>query len=136
MRRRRFRQVGTARRRPRRSSAVSRVLIAEDSDDYREVLQRLFELEGYEVIAAEDGAAALKHLRAGAAPALVITDLMMPNVNGAELVSIMRVEFPRIPFLMLTGDAARAPAGVPVLPKPIDIGALLATVRQFVAAQR
>jgi CheY-like chemotaxis protein len=115
---------------------VSRVLIAEDSDDYREVLQRLFELEGYDVIAAEDGAAALKHLRAGAAPALVITDLMMPNVNGAELVSIMRVEFPRIPFLMLTGDAARAPAGVPVLPKPIDIGALLATVRQFVAAQR
>lgn len=79
------------------------VLIVEDDDDQRIVLKSLFRTEGYEVLLAEHGVQALETLT-GTSVDLVVCDLMMPKMNGAELVKNMRnsVALKNIPVLMLT----------------------------------
>ena len=79
------------------------VLIVEDDDDQRIVLKSLFRTEGYEVVLAEHGEQALQVL-VDTAVDIIVCDLMMPKMNGAELVKNMRnsVSLKTIPVLMLT----------------------------------
>ncbi len=60
------------------------VLIVEDDIDLREALCELLDAEGVDVIRADDGEEALKLLREGLRPAVVLLDLMMPKMNGIE----------------------------------------------------
>ena len=65
------------------------VLIAEDNADTRALAQWLVESEGFRVIAAEDGAAALELLQ-HKQPDVIVTDIMMPKVDGLELIRRVR----------------------------------------------
>ena len=82
-----------------------RVLLAEDDRAVRESLARAMTLEGYEVSAVNDGAAALQHLREDSVdgpPDIIILDVSMPAVDGLTVCRVLRSEGVRIPILMLT----------------------------------
>nr|WP_315848530.1 EAL domain-containing protein [uncultured Rhodoferax sp.] len=86
-----------------------RILIAEDEPSLRENLQWMLELEGYEVMAACDGADAYAQAQA-LRPDLVLTDVMMPTLDGYGLVRALREDArtATVPIIMLTAKADRA----------------------------
>jgi signal transduction histidine kinase/CheY-like chemotaxis protein len=98
----------------------ARVLVVEDVDDVREVTRDLLLAERCEVFVARDGWEALAVV-ARERPAVVLTDLRMPRMDGHTLIDRLRREFPEIRLVAMTGYAEAAPVpGVPVLHKPFD----------------
>jgi PAS domain S-box-containing protein len=121
--------------RSREYLAGSRILVADDNSDMREYIRRL--LAGYDVEVAEDGAAALRLARAHR-PDLVITDIMMPGIDGLALMRALRADpaSSHVPVILLSaraGEEARIEgleAGADeYLVKPFSARELLASVR-------
>jgi len=120
-----------------------RVLLADDNADMREYLRRLLE-PGYQVVTATDGQAALEAVTARP-PDLVISDVMMPRLDGLGLVSALRAD-PRtagVPVLLLSARAGQEAAieGLDAgaddyLVKPFSAAELLARVRTSVQLSR
>jgi CheY-like chemotaxis protein len=98
---------------------VSRILVVDDEPDQRFLLRRIFERAGHEVSDATDGAAGLRAVRESP-PDLVVTDMMMPVMGGAELIRCLRGDpaTAHIPILAASGDTHLAGAADAVLPKP------------------
>ena len=119
-----------------------RVLLAEDDRAVRESLARAMTLEGYEVSAVNDGAAALQHLREDSVdtpPDIIILDVSMPAVDGLTVCRVLRSEGVRIPILMLTArtEPSDRIAGLDAgaddyVLKPFDLGELFARLRALV----
>ncbi len=105
---------------------MARILVVDDEPDERFLLRRVFERAGHEVRDAGDGAAALRAVRESA-PDLVVTDVMMPVMDGVELIERLRGEAAttRIPILAASGDTHLAGAADAVLTKPYDWRRLL-----------
>ena len=80
-----------------------RVLIVDDEPSIRFVLKAVFEQEDYTVDVAEDGFAALRKIQSQM-PDLAISDLRMPNMNGFELLSVLRTRFPNLPTIAISGE--------------------------------
>src|SRR5262245_1939555 len=101
----------------------------------RESLCEVLRLTGHRVCMFEDGDKALRRMLVEA-PNLLITDLEMPNMSGAELVARVRAEasLMRLPVLMLSGSLDAAPGPTSRMRKPFNISALLATVDNLLAA--
>ena len=104
-----------------------RILVVDDEPDLRYLLRSFFERAGHEVREAGDGAAALEAVRRSP-PDLVVTDMMMPVMGGAELIRRLRADpvTARIPILAVTGDAHLASGADTVLVKPCQRARLLA----------
>jgi len=100
---------------------VFRILVVDDEPDQRFLLRRIFERAGHEVTEAGDGAAALRMARESVAD-LVVTDMMMPIMDGAELIRCLRggPATAHIPILAATGDAHLAGGADAVVAKPYD----------------
>jgi CheY-like chemotaxis protein len=98
---------------------VARILVVDDEPDLRFILRRVFEREGHEVIEAGDGAAALRSIR-HAPPDLIVTDMMMPVMDGVELIQRLRGEpsTAATPILAVSGDPQVAGAADAVIAKP------------------
>ena len=81
-----------------------RILVVEDDPSVRGLLQTLLSAEGYEVATASDGLAGLVKVTA-APPALVLLDLMMPDLGGVRVLEEMRddPELADIPVIVVTG---------------------------------
>ena len=111
--------------------AMKGVLIVDDEEDLRESLREFLEHEGCAVSTAADGAEALRHMDDGL-PGVVILDLLMPVMSGNELYARMQSDqrLCGVPVVISTSDPSRAPTGVPVLKKPINLNRLLATIKQ------
>jgi CheY-like chemotaxis protein len=107
-----------------------KVMIVDDETDIRESLKELFEDEGYEVVTAANGAEALDQLAKGEPPCAMVLDLIMPVMGGVELYGKLRADpkLAQIPVIISTSDPSRAPSGVLIMKKPIDLGRLLDTV--------
>jgi CheY-like chemotaxis protein len=107
------------------------VLVVDDDADIRETLREAVEMVGCTALLATDGRDALRVLGEHR-PCLVILDLLMPVMTGQELLEEMRLvpDLAQLPVLISTSAPRRAPAGVPVLPKPIDLRAFWAWIRQ------
>jgi two-component system, OmpR family, response regulator MprA len=112
-----------------------KLLVAEDDRGVRASLERALTLEGYDVVTAKNGAEALSALANDTADALLL-DVTMPVVDGLTVCRVLRGEGNRIPILMLTarGDTGDRIAGLDAgaddyLPKPFDLGELLARIR-------
>ena len=112
-----------------------RVLIAEDDRSVRESLARAMRLEGYEVVTANDGAAALESIRA-APPDIAVLDVSMPAVDGLTVCRVLRSEGSVLPILMLTArtEPSDRIAGLDAgaddyVTKPFDLGELFARLR-------
>jgi len=110
---------------------VKRLLIVEDERDLLESLREFFEDAGFSVQAADNGAEALGLLQQGELPCVVLLDLAMPLLDGNELYARMRKE-PRlagIPVIVSTSDPSRAPSGVLIMKKPVNLRSLLGAVQ-------
>jgi two-component system chemotaxis response regulator CheY len=85
------------------------ILIVDDSESIREVVNFTLENEGYKVLVAVDGKDALKFLD-GSPVDLIITDLHMPEMDGIELIKHVRKMpiYQRIPILFLTTESQTA----------------------------
>jgi CheY-like chemotaxis protein len=113
------------------------VLVVEDDSDIRDIVQDLLESEGYDVIPASHGRQALEFLtevKESARPALVILDMMMPLVDGRQVLETMRRD-PRlasIPVLVISAVIREKPEGATAfLRKPVSLDKLFETVRAF-----
>jgi len=116
------------------------VLVVEDDEHISQVLRFMLERQGYQVVHLADGRAAASHVESSAAaPALVLLDVMLPYVDGFELVRQIRERdgWSRVPVLMLTAkntesDTVRAlDAGADdFIVKPFQPNELLARVRR------
>ena len=118
------------------------ILVIEDDPDLRDLLGLLLESEGYQVLAARDGPAALKLLQDGdAAPYLLLADFNLPGgLNGLQTVSRIRQGAARsVPAIILTGDTSTktlrevAAEGCTHLNKPANRGDLIRTVAAMLA---
>ena len=118
-----------------------RLLIADDDADTRTTMGLLLERAGYSVRLAPDGAKALEMQREAPADVL-ITDLLMPEVDGIEAIDRFRREFPAIRIVAMSGGGLRvhgaaylATAEVAgaeaVLRKPFEIEALLSVLKDL-----
>lgn len=120
------------------------VFVVDDDPDIRDVLSDVLSLQGYEVLAAADGAEALERLREQKERCcLILLDLMMPGMNGWEFRK-KQSEDPAlrsIPVLLLTGARGAAKAGedlnaVGVLEKPVTAEDLFAAVARHCGSCR
>jgi len=102
--------------------------VVDDEPDLRYVLRRYFEGAGHEVVEAGHGAAALESVRLSP-PDVVITDMMMPVMGGAELIRRLRADptTAQILILAVTGHPQLAKGADAVLAKPYQRDQLLAT---------
>jgi CheY-like chemotaxis protein len=102
------------------------ILIVDDDELIRETLRELVEMAGCTALEAANGREALK-VMAEHRPCLVILDLLMPVMTGNELWEVMRQKpaLAQIPVVISTSAPDRAPPGVPIIRKPIDIDAVL-----------
>ncbi len=111
------------------------ILLVEDEGSLREILAHILEQEGYRVLAAANGREALTLLQHHL-PALVISDLMMPVVDGHELLERLDVLLPSVPVIILSElDRPRLRARlnvVRVMRKPVTLDALLQAVNSVV----
>ena len=121
-------------------SAQPTVLVVEDDVHIAHVLTFMLERQGYEVTHVADGRAACAHVLASPAPDLVLLDVMLPYVDGFEIVGLIRAQagWEAVPVLMLTAknterDTVRAlDAGAnDFIIKPFQPQELLARLRRF-----
>jgi len=89
---------------PPRANAVTRILIVEDQRDLAKGLKANLEVEGYSVDVAYTGAEAIRKSSANP-PALVLLDLMLPDVEGYDVLARLRREGHTMPVLILTARA-------------------------------
>jgi CheY-like chemotaxis protein len=122
---------------PRGVAALSTVLVVDDEPDLRFVLRRRFERAGYQVIEAGDGAAAMRQVQQSP-PDLVITDIMMPVMNGVELIERLRAEpaTAHIPIVSVSGDWELAVDADAVLAKPYVWDELMAVAQRLLTEGR
>lgn len=107
------------------------VLVVEDETDSRETLRELLELEGYRVETAANGREALDQLTAfGDQICVVLLDLFMPVMDGWQVIDELRADgrLANTKIVIITSAAHRAPAGLPVFQKPLDMDKVMSTV--------
>jgi CheY-like chemotaxis protein len=107
-----------------------RVLVVEDDPPVRSIVAMAVEAEGYEVETASNGQDALNKIQSHA-PHVILLDLMLPVLDGRQLIKLLREDptTAHIPIIVMSAayDVANDPAveSVVVLPKPFDVGMLL-----------
>ena len=81
-----------------------RLLVVDDEDNVREIIEEYFTSLGYEVEIARDGAEALRRA-AAVRPDVVLLDINMPGVTGDEALNRLHAIDPTVPIVMLTANA-------------------------------
>lgn len=109
-----------------------RILVADDDPVIRHLVCSIVKSEGYEVVIAEDGREALKILQTDTDFKGAIFDMMMPHIEGIDVIRYMRTEkrFMRIPVMMITSEQDFRLAG-----KTFAAGATLFLQKPFTHAQ-
>ncbi|WP_439588359.1 response regulator [Hydrogenophaga sp.] len=118
------------------------VLVVEDEYGNAEVLQMLLESAGYRVAIASNGKAAMDLLQ-GEKPALILSDFMMPTMNGGELGEAVRrhASLTHTPFIFMSATSEDVVREVfrdydAFLPKPFDVDTLLLLVARLIESGR
>jgi CheY-like chemotaxis protein len=114
------------------------ILIVDDYAPMREFERKVLVREGFEILEAEDGAAALEIAKVKL-PDLIISDVMMDNVNGFMLFEYLRDDSAteKIPMILITGEAQRAGAwnfdsNIGYLRKPVSPDELVSAVKKWI----
>ncbi|MBW1781970.1 MAG: response regulator [Deltaproteobacteria bacterium] len=122
-------------------SAKKKILVVEDEFGLQETLREVFQMEGYDVRVAVDGDKGYKAYRKFK-PDLVFTDIVMPKMNGLELVRKIRETDPKIKVIYVSGffgvrslkdalDDEVQKYDYPVLSKPTKISVMLKLVKEY-----
>jgi CheY-like chemotaxis protein len=116
---------------------MARILVVDDEPDERFLAGRALRKHGHGVTVAENGAAGLQVARAQV-PDLVVTDIMMPVMDGVEFIRRLRGDpaTAGIPILAASGDTRLAGAADAVLPKPYDDSQLIMLVNDLLEKGR
>lgn len=118
---------------------MTRIIVIDDEEDLRALLQQALERAGYDVVLAANGAAGLALHRAHSAD-LVITDIFMPDKEGIETIRELKQEFPKLRIIAMSGrgnlgkldylSMASELGALSVLQKPFDAKTLLESVQE------
>ena len=113
------------------------MLLVDDERAVRRFASRVLQQDGHTVHEAADGAEALELIESGAVPVeLVVSDIIMPRLNGVELMKALAVTHPAVPVILMSayaqGELAEKGVAAPcgVLPKPFPAARLLEEVRR------
>jgi two-component system cell cycle response regulator CpdR len=119
---------------------MPKIILAEDDESMRTFLVRALERAGYEVVAVDRGTAAIPYLEEGSFD-LLLTDIVMPEMDGIELAQRAALLAPKMRIMFITGFAAvalsagsGAPAHAKVLSKPFHLRDLVAEVDRIFAS--
>jgi two-component system cell cycle response regulator CpdR len=119
---------------------VAKILLAEDDDDMRRFLVRALERAGHDVTSFAEGASAYEEVKQASFD-LLLTDIVMPEMDGIELARRAAELDPSLKIMFITGFAAvalnpdsRAPKDAKVLSKPFHLKDLVSEVERMVAA--
>ncbi len=115
------------------------VLVIEDDVTIRETVSEALQMEGYEVLTASDGEAALKVLKKFPNPCLVLLDMMMPIMDGWEFLDAIKRDradqIATLPIVIVSAAGEKASRTAKdchgFIKKPIDLELLLYTVKKF-----
>ena len=90
---------------------IMKILVVEDYADFRDALALLLQIEGFEVCCAVDGKEGLL-LAQQQSPDLIVTDVEMPNLNGIEMIKLIRREakIKTVPIIAVTAHNGRVPS--------------------------
>jgi CheY-like chemotaxis protein len=123
----------------KQSTEGSRILLVEDNESIADILRFIFEREGFQVEIACDGREAKQRIANGPPPDIVLLDMILPFVNGLQLVGVVRSNpaWRDVPVVVLTGKSLETDivgaldAGADdYLVKPFQPGELVARVRR------
>lgn len=118
---------------------MARILLIEDEDSVRATLRKVLESAGHQVLEAANGEQALRLEESGPVD-LVVTDIIMPQMDGFGAIHLLRKRDPELAILAVTGGtadylaAAKEHGAGEVLQKPFDNQTLLDTVSGLLAA--
>ena len=119
---------------------TAKILLAEDDNDMRRFLVKALEKAGYKVMSYDNGASAYDRLREEPF-SLLLTDIVMPEMDGIELARRAAELDPDIKIMFITGFAAvalnansAAPKDAKVLSKPFHLRDLVNEVQKMLAA--
>ena len=124
------------------NSASRRILVADDDPAILRLVTAIVEKEGYTVVPARDGREAYKLLQSEGDFAACVFDVMMPHIEGPELVRYMKTEkrLMKIPVMMMTAEQnpklssdSFAAGAVVFLPKPFTTSQLQVMLRMLVS---
>jgi CheY-like chemotaxis protein len=124
------------------STNMESVLVVDDEPSVRRFACRVLSQAGYGVREAADGLDALSLVRSGMTDLdVVVSDIVMPRMNGVELLQSLSLERPRLPVILMSGYDMKqlsrlgivSPCGV--LSKPFPPEMLLAEVRRCIALE-
>lgn len=113
-----------------------KILIVEDEQNMRLLLQEELEDDGYDVVAVSDATEALEAFEVNPDIKLVTADIEMPGMNGVELAGVLREKYPELKIILLTAyshyktDLACWAADSYVVKSP-DLAELKETVKQL-----
>lgn len=121
---------------------MPRILIIDDDTAVRATVRLALERAGYETVEAADGREGIRMLEG---VDLVITDLLMPEVDGVDLIGQIRKEDRGLPIIAMSGggkvdsksylEVAKALGAFAAIAKPFELQYLLATVRDAIASR-
>ncbi|PAX08439.1 hybrid sensor histidine kinase/response regulator [Sphingomonas lenta] len=115
------------------------ILLVEDEDMVRAVAERALTRQGYSVLSAENGEAALELLGKSGRPDLLISDVVMPTMDGPTMVRHVREKYPDLPIVFMSGYAEEQLRksidldNVAFLPKPFSVQQLAEVTREAMA---
>lgn len=132
----------TAARKPaaKTKDNMAKIILAEDDEDMRRFLVRALERAGHAVVSFGEGASAFEEIKQSSFD-LLLTDIVMPEMDGIELARRAAELDPSLKIMFITGFAAvalhpdsRAPKEAKVLSKPFHLRELVAEVDRMMAA--
>lgn len=124
-------------------SSPPKLLVIDDTEEVLFALCKFFKQKGYDVISASNGLDGLKMIEAEKQDLdIIITDLVLPNISGVAVISIVKKKYPNLPVIAITGWgehpealAKEAKADL-VMEKPFKLQELEKAARDLLAKQR
>jgi DNA-binding response OmpR family regulator len=120
--------------------SVARILVIDDDEQVRDMLEEMLESSGHEVVVASDGDTAIELQRSSRCD-LVIADMFMPGRDGLDTIREIRAQDPSVKIVALSGGGgfrrfdvlAKAPesGATMTMTKPVDMEELVMAVREL-----
>jgi len=119
-----------------------KILVVDDNEEVLKTISQFLRQKDYDVVSASNGLDALKYCeQAKEAFDLVVTDLVMPNISGVAIISIVKEKYPQTPVVAITGWgehpealATEAQANV-VLEKPFELSKLNEVIMELIESK-
>jgi CheY-like chemotaxis protein len=117
------------------------ILVVDDDVPIQVLMQNLLREFGFQPVTAGSGDKALEVIREGLRPDLVLVDMNMPGMSGADAIRALRAELADVPIVILSGERVapnelQALGAAGAVQKPFDVAELVTQIRGYVTAVR